>query len=230
MNIGMAIPTYKDHWNKTKKLLFYLNSHDVKPDCISVSCSSSNDQILYESEYLKKELNIEILFSFSDEKMGAWLNRNIAAEKLNTDIISFFDGDDIPHPQRIEILKYCFDNNKDINVIVHDYFYQEGLTNLLFFEKIQISNLDLHKNSIDYVDESVPHPVYNETFSRPRIYKPYHHAHVSIKKHIFNNIKYKNLPYIEDSVFNSDIIKAGNPISYLNHKLSIYSKFTNDTN
>lgn len=227
MNIGIVIPTYKDHWNKTKKLLLYLNDNIIKPDCISVSCSSSNDQILDESEHLKKALDIEILFSFSDEKMGAWLNRNIAAEKLNTDIISFFDGDDIPHPQRTEILKICFENNNDVDVIVHDYHYQESFINTSIFEEIQILKLKFYKNLINDSDNNKQHPVFNEVFSCPVSTVTYHNAHVSIRKKLFEIVKYKNLPYVEDSVFNAELIKAGYPLSYLNHKLSIYSKFTN---
>lgn len=225
MNIGIAIPTYKNHWYKTKKLLYHLSDCIIKPDCISISCSEINSDIIEDFELIKNDINIEILFSYFKEKYGAWFNRNVAAEKLNTDIISFFDGDDIPHFQRIEILKMCFENNSDTDAIVHNYHYQEGKIDTSVFTKIEMSKINFYKNLINNIDENKIHPIFfDKKFNCPITIKNYHNAHVSIRRHLFQNIKYKNLPYIEDSVFNSDIIKSGCALSYIEDKLSIYNK------
>lgn len=223
----MAMPTYINHWDKTVNLISYLNnSTSILPDCISISCSSATKEIIEQSENIAKNSKIELIFSFSLDIQGAWFNRNVASSKLKTDIISFFDGDDIPHPQRTEILKACFEDNNDINAIVHDYYYQEGYLDLSVFNQIKLQDVNLEKNIIKDVNENCLHPVFNGVFfSSPVFHKPYHNAHVSIKKNILEKVKYKDLPYVEDNTFNSDIIRSGYKISYISNKLSIYNKF-----
>jgi glycosyltransferase involved in cell wall biosynthesis len=57
---------------------------------------------------------------YSQTRLNASANRNVATRAAIGDIFSYQDSDDIPHPQRIEILKYLFENYT-IDHIMHDY-------------------------------------------------------------------------------------------------------------
>ena len=45
-------------------------------------------------------------------------NRNVAMDNASGDILIFSDADDIPHPQRVEIVKYIFENY-EVEHIIH---------------------------------------------------------------------------------------------------------------
>ena len=50
----------------------------------------------------------KVIYIFHKECKYAGDNRNCACEKASGDIFITQDADDIPHPQRIEIIKYMF--------------------------------------------------------------------------------------------------------------------------
>jgi len=48
-------------------------------------------------------------------------NRNIGARAASSDLISFFDGDDIAHPRRVEILRRMFHADPELEVLLHGF-------------------------------------------------------------------------------------------------------------
>lgn len=115
--IGIAVPCYIHHFDKLKRMLDSIEKNTMKPHQVVISCSSMNNAnvSLDEDKY-----SFPIKIIYHNERLNAAQNRNIASSHLNTDIISFFDADDIMHPQRIESIYNAF-NTYDCKIVLHSY-------------------------------------------------------------------------------------------------------------
>ena len=78
---------------------------------------------------------------------------------------------------------------------------------------------------VDYIDTVFPNGF---TGNKTPIHGyGYHHAHISLRKEIFQKIKYnenQEFLYREDSIYVKDLVNNGNKISYISNKLSQYIK------
>jgi hypothetical protein len=211
--LGIAIPTYKNHVSFLEKLLDTINQSTILPDQVSVSISN------YDTFKLNKKYNFDLILNQTQKYQNVSQNRNIAASKLNTDIISLIDGDDLPYIQRNEFILKSF-QNKECKALVHD--YKNGRDFNILNVKYEIKDEDLLINYLDIWNDSCP-------FALPsnNIHIPYHNAHISMTKDIFNTFKYnedEKYKYREDSLYTKTLVQNNINISLLKHKLSLYIK------
>jgi len=116
--LGVAIPCYNKHIPKLLELLDSIEAQTHKPDVVSISCSSTREE-----DFPKlREYGFGLIVYTTPERRNAGQNRNIAARRLDTHLITFFDADDHMHPQRIEGLFAAFSEPCDITL--HS-FYEE---------------------------------------------------------------------------------------------------------
>ena len=100
MRIGVAIPCYIGHIEQLQVLLDSIAAQTRLPDKVVVSCSSTTEM---PPEFSKYEFDLQIICD--PMRKNTAQNRNIAAQLLDTDVITFFDADDVMHPQRIEFVE-----------------------------------------------------------------------------------------------------------------------------
>lgn len=213
MTIGIAIPTYVGHINYLDKLLYTISKSSLQPSQVSVSISS------FDGDLNLGDYPFELIVSKTSERKNPSQNRNIAASKLNTDIISFIDGDDLPHKKRNEYLLNSFKMGCDC--VVHNY-HQNSDHGSNWFES-DMNQIDYHHNYIDSIINGCPFAL-NSNINN---HKDYHCAHISIKKEIFNILKFdesEEIVYREDSEYTKELIKNNIKISYLSNRLSQYNK------
>ena len=112
------------HYKHVPYLLDVLNSYKNQtelPDEIIISISQED---LANREVLEKINNTDWGFSLkiltSKNVICAGENRNIGCSHASGDIFILQDADDIAHPQRIEIIKYFFDNHK-LDYLIHEW-------------------------------------------------------------------------------------------------------------
>jgi hypothetical protein len=214
MTLGIAIPTYSGHLHHLPLLLDTIQKSTVLPKKVSISCSSQSENIIFEKEY-----DFEIIINTTSEYKNPAQNRNIAANHLDTDIISFIYGDDLPHFQRNEFIIESFSNN-DVLAILHDYYQSGSIDSNFIYNKN--NNLNL---IVDYIDT-----VFKNGFTgnkEPYHNYAYHHAHISLRNELFKKIKYdenQNVLYREDSIYVKELVLNGYKISFINNKLSQYIK------
>ena len=118
MRIGVAIPCYIGHIRDCYRLLESINAQTRLPDQVVVSCSSSKP-----SDFEQKVYRFPLTVITAEERKNAGQNRNIAAEKLDTDIITFMDADDTMHPQRIEAIEQAF--KEGVDIVLHSFLLNE---------------------------------------------------------------------------------------------------------
>jgi len=205
--IGVAIPCYIKHIPKLLELLDSIEEQTRKPDLVSISCSSTE-----EDEFPKlRNYGFGIVVSTCKERRNVGQNRNIAGRRLNTDLISFFDADDLMHPQRISALLAGFSEPCDI--ALHGYLENEET--LGEYERIEEYRLKRNMLSqcksgcikLDYVS---------------RI----HHAQVTVVRELFEEHPYtgaKENDLKDDCVFCYRIFSIpGIKSVYIDHALSKY--------
>jgi hypothetical protein len=204
--LGVAIPCYIKHIPKLLELLDSIEQQTRKPDVVSISCSSTAEEFP-----LLRKYGFAIIVSTCKERKNAGQNRNIAARRLNTDLISFFDADDHMHPQRIEALFAAFSEPCDI--ALHGYLEnEENLQPYPIVQEFCIKRNMLSKCysgciKLDYVS---------------RI----HHAQVTVRRelfelHPFTGAKENDLK--DDCVFCYTIFSIpGIQSAYIDHPLSKY--------
>jgi hypothetical protein len=108
--IGLAIPCYRPHIPKLQALLDSLEGQVRKPDLVAVSCSSTPFE-LFPMETWSRRYSFPVRFLLEPERLNAAQNRNRAAAVLveaGMDLLSFFDADDIPHPERLAAVAQAF--------------------------------------------------------------------------------------------------------------------------
>lgn len=218
--IGIAICCYKGHIKHLGDLLESINNQTRLPDIVVVSCSSTEsiDEIPYKKENYKYKLEIYT----HKERKDAGENRNYAISKIDTDILSVFDGDDIMHPQRLDVIEKCFEN-PNVKYLIHNF---EDILNLNIKENYPIYNkypFEYNKLSVCPWGAVVRLNEFDEI-----IYNSYdlHNSQISIVKEIYKNMLYserKEDVYQCDTLYSRSIINMFKyNVAYCPLKLSRY--------
>ena len=213
MVIGVAIPTYSEHIGYLPNLLDQISKSTVLPTQVSISVSSLNGDLVL------NDYPFETIITKTSEFKNSAQNRNIAGSKLKTDIITFIDGDDIPHEKRHEYLLDCF--NQGCDAIVHNYQYT-GLSINEF--KSDIGKLDLIKDCIDTYGGGAHTVPLSSVITDAK----FSNGHISVLKKIFDKYKYDESSWLfkccEDVEYSGKLILNGHKISLIKNKLSLYRK------
>jgi hypothetical protein len=150
-SVAVIIPCYHGHFKFLENLLNEYTKQTKLPDQIVISISEADKIPEIEINKLNNyywPFELKIITSY--EQLFAGPNRNKAIINADTDIIVCQDADDIPHPQRIEIIKYAFDNF-EIDYLLHlSSRNQECLNNRYHLENKPINNQEIFNlESID---------------------------------------------------------------------------------
>ncbi len=219
--IGIAIPCYIGHIDKLKVLLKCIEDQTVLPAKVVVSCSStrSDDLDINESDYC-----YPLTVITHEQKLNAAQNRNIAASHLDTDIISFFDADDIMHIQRNQCIIDGFNTHLDAVAFIHGFIINS--------ETLEMEIYNIFTNfykDIFYIKDAIE--VIPGQQLLPRLFNKLdiglHAGHCSIKKSVFREIKWNETRHIcgfEDITFIVDIFKHFGPSSIIgaNYPMTYY--------
>lgn len=119
MTTSVIIPCVARHFLWMSGILEAYQNQTVIPDEIVVVFSEVekiNDVDITKLEKGLWDFKLTII-----KRNGVHLegeNRNVAMDNASGDILIFSDADDIPHPQRVEIVKYIFENY-EVEHIIH---------------------------------------------------------------------------------------------------------------
>lgn len=204
LTIGIVIPCYKPHIHKLPRLLESIEKQTQKPHKIVISCSSSQPSDI---SGLMIQSSVPLTFVFHNERKNASQNRNFGASIIKTDIISFFDADDVMHPQRCEAIMKA---SKNSDIILHSYTESGDFFNYTDFD-IEYCKLKRAPSGC---------AVHIDNWR-----KLIHHSQVSVKSSVLNSVLFKEDPEFErkeDAIFCGDVLEAGFKNAYISNVLSKY--------
>jgi glycosyltransferase involved in cell wall biosynthesis len=217
-NVSLCVPCIPRDKDKLIRLMKSVKSQTLKPYEVVISLSGEE----YTNNNFKNKLEsiakIPVKIIYTKDKKIASENRNIASENASGDILSYIDADDIMKNNRIERIVRIF-KKYNCNAVLHSFEYT------LDTNKNSDTKIKIYEGKIMYKISKKVNTIHlwinNEN--------PIHHGHISIKKNVFNNIKFNTSQKYrrsEDSKFVRDIIEYyGNnnkTIVFTNEKLSYY--------
>ena len=213
MNISFCITCYDGDYFLLDRLLSHLQKQTVAPDELIVYSSGIDDNLYFKTEHIQiADKKIAIKYINSIQRTIQSIARNICASFASGDIIVFFDVDDIPHFQKIEITKKLFSSN-DADFIVHAY------STINIDEKpIDISKSIIKK---DLVFNNSNTNIYSKSYDRM-----IHHAQISVKKKCFDRVRFNESYEFyrkEDGKFCQDLLANNFTGLYIDEKLVFYT-------
>ena len=193
LTIGVAICCYKGHLPHLKRLFDSIERQTRKPDQVVISCSST---ALEDVVYRRSMYSFPFTFVIHKGKKNAAQNRNTAAELLNTDIVSFFDADDIMHPQRLSVIVDCFEQ-QDTQIVLHNIELGTSIDFTMF------RNMYVYLNQLDRCE-------WGSTILRyPAVEYPIANGHVSVRRTVLFHTRFEESAEFqgrEDTKFSTDVI------------------------
>ena len=119
MTTSVIIPCTSCHFKHLFELLQCYQNQTCLPNEVVISLSETqllHDGQIDDLEQFPWSFRLQIIRDI--EKRSAGENRNIACAHATGDIFLCQDADDIPHPQRVEIIKYIFEKYR-VDHLIH---------------------------------------------------------------------------------------------------------------
>lgn len=193
--ITICIPCYKYHIPQLKRCLDAIEEQSVLPNAVIVSCSSSVDADIEKYISAYEDFSFPLKIITTPNRKNAAENRNIAATAANTEFLSFFDADDVMHPQRLEALSAAIQEYPGTEIILHNYYTTEESKRLSSWPTHMI--FSLHQNSLAKAPSGCAIFITNW---QERI----HHSQVSVSKSLWERVRFNEAvdnERKEDAVF-----------------------------
>jgi hypothetical protein len=210
MRLGIAIPCFNKHISQLLTLLTTIEGQTRKPDAVSISCSSTKSIEFPEL----KGYSFPIQLSLFEGRKNTAENRNSAYKQFaDMDAISFFDADDLMHPQRLEFIELAL--NKGADIVLHNYTTND------------VNQFELYETANIIYDQLAKAP------SGCAILKiqgdaPIHHSQVTVRRAVLNRVQFnEERPYErrEDSIFCGQVLSLPDiRNAYISEQLSYYKE------
>jgi glycosyltransferase involved in cell wall biosynthesis len=190
LTTSLIVPCIPKHFQYIPELLEQYAKQTVPPDEIVISLSEAASMASGEIDAVKNNpWPFQLKIIEHKEKRSEGENRNLGTQYASGDLMLYQDADDLPHPQRVELIKRLFENYQ-IDHLLHAYvldtdfrgftiydfdslpvYYSKELTNC-------VGNRHLH-NGATALTRDVAHRVKwvegfkisTDTFTNQEIYK-----------------------------------------------------------
>lgn len=168
--VSVLIPCHYTHFPLLEELLSAYENQTVPPNEVVISLSQAGelDPALIEA-FEQKSWSFKVILLKHTQKYAAAINRKLATKACSGELLMFQDADDLPHPQRVEIVKFIFEHNR-IDHLVHS-FVPEGSE----FIPYTAESIVLQKTNFDALIGGIP--TGDQT-------TPLHHGHACMLKRV----------------------------------------------
>lgn len=197
LTTSIIVPLHPKHIVNVKRLLTNYEKQTVLPTEVVISMSEYQEHLhknnIEEIISIKRPFNV--IIATTPEKKQPGENRNIACSKANGDILIVNDADDMPHPQRVEIIRYLFELY-NIDHLMHKYrlFEDPGTYKNPNYEVYDLNKIPFELESINFKALSA--------FMLFAQLKNIHNGNIAISRKVFKKIRWSNKAIAEDQEFN----------------------------
>ena len=211
LTTSLIIPCCSKHAKHLYELLKMYERQTELPDEAVIALSSSAEVDTSILDTLTNELwRFPITLLLSKERYFAGENRNRASHSASGNLLVFQDADDIPHPQRIEIIKYFF-KKYQIKHLIHEWIDFKSWSNANFepytdFEKIPFF---YPKN-------------YQEILNNGGYYT---NGNIAILKTVLKTVSWPDNRKGQDAIFNKTVYEYFSSRIAINIPLLVYCSF-----
>lgn len=210
LKTSVIVPCHPKHAKYLYELLKAYEKQTNLPDevVISISEVSQVDPSIIES-LRTGPWHFHLKLILSEHKQLAAKNRNIACKNATGEIFICQDADDLPHPQRIEIVKYFFGKLNQLDFLLHEFVYNNN-------DGIQkIKNID----DFNFLKYSYIH-TYHEAWVVSYIL----FGQPALHRRVFEKIQWPDIPIDEDNSFDNKVITSFKNCIMVRCPLYIYRK------
>lgn len=121
VGVSVVIPCASKHTSLLGGLIAQLEKQTRPPEEVVISVSGTTTPPVLKSK------KIRVVVLSSPERANASTNRNRATARALGDLIVYQDADDVPHPQRIEIVRALY-ARFEYDHLLHHFTHQGGAT------------------------------------------------------------------------------------------------------
>lgn len=216
--LSFCITSYYRDIHHLERLFKFLSQQTNAPNEILLYCSGvMGIQVHNNITICNKQIPIRTIIDRKPQLQT--VARNKCADLASCDIVSFFDVDDIPHPQKIESILYHI---KNYDFLVHS--YKRDMSEFIYFDVENMTKTDqIRKN---------PNPKSTNLQVIPE--RPITHGHLTVRKNIFSRLRYdENFYFVntfgqkvcsgEDGKFCQKLVDEGYTGIFLDEPLIIYT-------
>jgi len=168
MKISLVIPSTPNHFKYLDCILTKYFENTVKPDQVIISVSEGNlinQQLTDQLKIKYSKMFDDFIMVLNDKKVMEGPNRGVGSKYATCDYITYHDSDDIPHPQRIEIIKHFFEKY-DILHLNHSYTFKTEFNYISIDDIVKYESEFLYKNHFNDIENIGKRPT--EIFPNPK--------------------------------------------------------------
>ena len=230
--ISLCITCYNGDYHLLPSLLAEFAKQTVAPDEIIISSSGMKSHELIKVNSLPiADTKVPIIHNNSEERIMQSMARNSGAKRSTKDVVIFFDIDDIPHPQKIEVTRYLFSGDH-LYAFIHGFTHDGDETPGTDFGSSEEESKKAH-DSFERVErlEDIPfcrviakHPLNTNIITEEGVGN-IHHSHIAVRREIFDQVQFNESTDFyrrEDGKFCQDIVDTTLPFIYSKLKLVYY--------
>lgn len=187
LNITIIIPCHPNHIPLLYPLLCAYEDQTSLPEEIVISLSECGNVSINSLSSVEKRIwPFQVKLIKAVEKHLPGKNRNIACAQASGDLIICQDADDLPHPQRVEIIRYLFEHFQ-IEHLMHQWLESDGT-----FHAIKVDGIE---------NQCMKYRSYYQ-IPTPKI----HNGSVAFLRSIFRDVHWRpHLSIDEDCLFNQHV-------------------------
>jgi glycosyltransferase involved in cell wall biosynthesis len=156
--VSIIIPVYNQEQYIAETLNSVLHQSYTNWECILVNDGSLDDSVTVIRQYTAQDSR----FHFIDSKNKGVSNaRNLALQQVKGDFILFLDGDDLIHPEKLQLAISNFEQNTNLSIVFNTTnYFQDTIENVLF--AIQLETELVNFNGILlYWGEKITIPIHS---------------------------------------------------------------------
>lgn len=217
-SVSVIIPCTYKHFYLLPELLDALELQSRQPDEVVISLSEAhrvgNGKL---SDLQARTYSFSLKLLTSHDVQYAGINRNIAAENSSGDILITQDADDLPHPQRVEIICYFLKKTRADHLMHLWYPSQDMIAEMSAEGILKLPRWTEYYSNFD----SIKLRRVRTQKQRSKI-SYLHNGNIGLLKSLFEKIKWPGDKKAQDVKFNEAVLRSPNKSYVVLAPLVIY--------